>query len=87
MAPLYGDNTILVITPIAFEDLEQGMIVAYRSKTGQRIVHRIQFKQGNKWIAQGINNSESDPEPVTEENLIGVVYGVFNAADPTQDKE
>lgn len=80
MAPLYGENTTLVITPVEFDMLERGMIVAYRSKDGRRIVHRLEFKSGDNWIARGINNDELDPEPVTRDNLLGVVYAVLTAA-------
>ena len=80
MAPVYGENTMLVITPIEFDELEQGMIVAYRSKDGRRIVHRLEYKQGDRWIARGLNNQALDPEPVTRDNLLGVVYAVLTAA-------
>lgn len=84
MAPLFGPNTILLINPIAFADLERGMLVAYRSREGRRIVHRLERQDGDRWLALGLNNRYLDEEPVTPDNLIGIVYGVFNAeASPT----
>ncbi len=80
MAPIYGENTTLVITPIEFDKLEADMVVAYRGKDGRRIVHRLAYRQGDRWFARGDNNSELDPEPVTRDNLLGVVYAVFTSA-------
>ena len=80
MAPLYGENTRLVIAPIDFEKLEKGMIVAYRDYQGHRVVHKLAFKQGKSWVAVGLNNDAYDRERVTPENLLGVVYAVINSA-------
>ena len=79
MAPLYGENTVLVIQPIAFEDLEPGMIVAYRGPDGVQIVHKLLRREGDSWVAIGINNETIDRMRVTRENLIGVVYGIFQS--------
>ncbi len=79
MAPIYGDNTVLVITPIDFDQLEAGMIVAYRNKWGDQIVHQLVRRDGHKWVAKGLNNERVDMEPVTRKNLIGVVYASFNS--------
>ncbi len=83
MAPIYGDNTIFVITPIEFDDLETGMIVAYRNKWGDQIVHQLMRRDGRRWVAKGLNNDRSDSEPVTRNNLVGVVYAVFNSNPAT----
>ena len=80
MAPLYGENTRLVLAPIDFEELEKGMIVAYRDYRGTRVVHKLAFKQGKSWVAVGLNNDAYDRERVTPENLLGVVYAVINSA-------
>ena len=81
MMPIYGDNTVLVITPIEFNQLETGMIVAYRNKWGDQIVHQLVKRNGRRWVAKGLNNEQIDSEPVTKNNLIGVVYAVFNSED------
>ena len=80
MAPLYGENTRLVLAPVDFEKLEKGMIVAYRDYQGHRVVHKLAFKQGKSWVAFGLNNDSYDRERVTSENLLGVVYAVINSA-------
>ena len=79
MAPIYGENTVVVLAPIAFEDLKPEMIVAYRNRRGELVVHQIVNKIGKKWLARGINNRTFDRDRVTKNNLVGVVYAVFNS--------
>jgi hypothetical protein len=75
MAPVFGDNTMLVFTQIPFEDLEPGMLVAYRNERGMQVVHRlVERTSRGAWRAQGINNPGEDRERVTRANYLGVVY-------------
>jgi hypothetical protein len=78
MQPVYGDNTLLVISPIAYEQLRPGMIVAYRNRRGVRVVHRLVIKLADGWRIMGLNNDRIDDELVTPQNLIGVIYASFN---------
>lgn len=79
MAPLYDENTYVVVEPIAFEDLREGMIVAYRNRNGQNVVHRLVRLENGAWVAEGINNPAIDRDKVTPQNLLGVVYATFYA--------
>lgn len=79
MQPLYDENTVLIIAPIAYEDLERGMLVAYRNSQGRRVVHTLIWRDTNGWIAQGLGNNGADRDRVTIYNLEGVVYGAFFA--------
>jgi hypothetical protein len=81
MRPMYGDNTILVISRIKFEDLQSGMTIAYTNEHGHRVVHQLLAKDRLGWRIQGLNNEVQDLERVTRENLIGVVYASL-AYDP-----
>ena len=81
MAPVYGDNTILVISRIAFEELRPGMTVAYTNLREHRVVHQLLAKDRLGWRIQGLNNEVQDKERVTRENLVGVVYASL-AYDP-----
>lgn len=72
-----GDNTILIIKPVSFDELDEGMIVAYRDKDANRIVHQSVLKADVNGIAKGWNNKVVDDEYVTKDNLIGVVLGVL----------
>ncbi|HTT57169.1 MAG TPA: hypothetical protein VMF63_08670 [Opitutaceae bacterium] len=83
MEPVYGDNTMLVISPIAYNQLRPGMTVAYRNREGLRVVHELVEKLDDGWRVKGINNAQADPELVTRRNLIGVVYASFNYDDDT----
>lgn len=75
MAPLYGDNTMLVITQVDFADLAPGMIVAYVNRRGLQVVHRlVSLNRQGQWIVQGFNNERIDAETVTPFNLVGAVY-------------
>jgi hypothetical protein len=78
MQPVYGDNTMLVITPIDFDDLKAGMTVAYVNRSGVRIVHVLEEKVAHGWRVRGFNNEQEDSELVTRKNLIGVIYASFN---------
>ncbi|HTX65168.1 MAG TPA: hypothetical protein VMD31_05310 [Opitutaceae bacterium] len=83
MEPIYGDNTMLVISPIAYNQLRAGMTVAYRNRDGLRVVHELVEKLDDGWRVKGLNNAQADPELVTRKNLIGVVYASFNYEDDT----
>ncbi|MCC5835177.1 MAG: S24/S26 family peptidase [Opitutales bacterium] len=77
MQPLYTEDTVIMIHPIDFADLEAEMIVAYRNRQGQIVIHRLVRLELGGWVAQGINNPREDRERVTPENLLGVVYTVI----------
>ena len=78
MQPVYGDQTMLVINPIAYDQLQVGMIVAYLNVRGVRVVHRLVEKVEGGWRVLGLNNARIDNELVTPKNLLGVVYASFN---------
>jgi len=78
MQPVYGDNTMLVIKPIAYDQLRAGMTVAYLNQRGARVVHRLVEKTPEGWRVKGLNNEQVDAELVTRRNLLGVVYASFN---------
>lgn len=80
MAPIYGENTVIVTTPITFEELEAKMVVAFISEKKGRVIHQLTRKTRFGWRSQGLNNSAEDEGYVTAENLIGVVYGVFQSS-------
>jgi len=81
MRPMYGENTILVISRLKFEDLQAGMTIAYTNDRGHRVVHQLLAKDRLGWRIQGLNNESEDRERVTRDNLIGVVYASL-AYDP-----
>lgn len=74
MAPVFGDNTLLVLAPLAFEELAAGMTIAYRNSQGFQVVHQLRERTRHGWTVQGLNNEVADRECVTRENFLGVVY-------------
>ena len=74
MKPVYGENTILVISKIGFGDLQPGMSAVYTNRRGRQVVHQLLERKANGWRVQGINNDKEDLDRVTAENLVGVVY-------------
>lgn len=79
MNPVYGDNTMIVVTPIAYEKLQAGMTVVYINKQGRRVAHQLVSREKQGWKAKGINNDAADAEWVTPYNLVGVVYASMSS--------
>ncbi len=77
MLPVYGENTVLVISKIDYTALQRGMQVAYRAGSGARVLHVLVERESRGWRVQGLNNEVEDREWVTPFNLIGVVYASF----------
>jgi len=78
MQPVYGSTTMLVINPIAYDQLRAGMSVAYLNRRGVRVVHQLVEKADDGWTVMGLNNEQEDEERVTRQNLIGAIYASFN---------
>jgi hypothetical protein len=81
MKPVYGANTILVISKIAYDDLKPGMSVVYSNRVGKLVVHQTLAREAKGWRVQGINNTREDKDRVTRENLVGVVYASLSYSD------
>ncbi len=78
MEPVLTKNTIIVVRPIDFDDLEIGMTVGYLNKDGYRVLHQLVRPAGrDAWVAKGINNAREDKDKVTRKNLLGVLYTVL----------
>jgi hypothetical protein len=81
MKPVYGENTILVISKIGYDELKPGMSVVYTNKLGKLVVHQTLAREAKGWRVQGINNAREDKDRVTRENLVGVVYASLSYSD------
>lgn len=81
MLPVYGENTVLVLQKVPFDELVAGMNVAYRSERGAIVLHRLIAKDAGGWRAIGLNNPEEDGGRVTPVNLLGIVYAAFANED------
>ena len=77
MLPVYGENTVLVISKVNYDELATGMKVVYVTRGGMRVLHVLLEKDSDGWRVQGLNNEIADRERVTRYNLLGVVYASF----------
>ncbi|MBP8257192.1 MAG: hypothetical protein KAX37_07685 [Opitutaceae bacterium] len=80
MAPVFTEDTILVVAKSRYQDLQPGMKVAYMSHDGRQVVHQLVDRTPDGWRVRGINNGEIDSERVTSRNLLGVVYASLDAS-------
>jgi hypothetical protein len=74
MRPVYGDNTILVVSKISFDELQPGMTVAYVNQKNHQVVHQLLARDTRGWRVRGLNNEVEDEDRVTRDNLLGVIY-------------
>jgi hypothetical protein len=74
MQPYFGDGAILIVRATRAAALRPGMVVVYQNRFGERVAHRIETQTEAGWSARGANNLGADSTPVTDANLVGVVY-------------
>ncbi|WP_138223342.1 S24/S26 family peptidase [Nibricoccus aquaticus] len=84
MKPVYGENTILVLSKISYDELKPGMNVVYTNRRAKLVVHQTLARETKGWRVQGINNEREDPERVTRDNLVGVVYASLSYSDGSE---
>ncbi|MES1166360.1 MAG: signal peptidase I [Pseudomonadota bacterium] len=82
MVPFFTDGAVVVVKTIPVSRLLPGMVVVYRNRFGEMIAHRVLAAMAGGWKVKGQANDTPDSTLVTERNLIGVVYAVFNAPPP-----
>lgn len=73
MLPGISDGEYVVyIDGYPWSRLTAGRVVAYRSRMGFVILHRLVSHRGDGWVSKGDNNRFYDSEWVTPANYIGV---------------
>lgn len=77
MQPLYAPGTILVLQKFPFELLERGQTVLYRNHVRKIVAHVLVAPARDGWRAAGLNNPQHDAEPVSPDNLVGVVIAAY----------
>ena len=77
MQPLYAPGAILVLQKFPFELLERGQTVLYRNRANRVVAHVLVARGRDGWRAAGLNNPTHDREPVSAENLVGVVIAAY----------
>lgn len=74
MLPFFGEGSVVVVKKIDAAALRTGMVVVYKNRFGELVAHRLIEATSRGWTAQGYNNTAADSTPVSQENLLGVVY-------------
>ena len=82
MVPFFEDGAVVVVKALPFARLQTGMLVVYRNRFNEIIVHRIVGSAAGGWRAKGQANGRVDSTLVTAGNLIGMVYATFNVVQP-----
>lgn len=84
MQPLYPAGTILVLRDGDYRDLRSGQTVVYRNRERRAVGHVLVAKARDGWRVRGLNNHTHDPEPVVDDNLVGVVVAAFQPERSTK---
>lgn len=81
MEPGLPPGSMVVVKPTDPADVQIGSIITYQWEPGEpalvthRVTEVVSTSDGTfTWTTQGDNNSEPDPNPVTQEQLRGVVW-------------
>lgn len=83
MKPTLDESSIVAVEKVAFEQLQKGDIVIYRSVAGAPVIHRLHERQDGRWHVLGDNNASVDRETVTATNFVGRVCAIFYTAADT----
>ncbi len=76
MLPLYRSGTLLVVKPVAFDQLARGMSVVF-FKDNKSIAHVLVAKTKDGWRTTGLNNRRHDYMSVNADSIRGVVIAAF----------
>jgi signal peptidase I len=80
MLPYFGEGSVIVVKKISETRLRDGMVVVYRNYFGDTVAHRLVARVDGGWTVKGANNSRADTTIVTNRNLLGVVYAIFQTS-------
>ncbi len=80
MGDFFGDNSLIIVQKAVLSEIRVGMMVVYRSSEGELISHKVIGHNGSSLRTTGVANWSVDPEPVTEDMLIGAVFAVFHTS-------
>jgi hypothetical protein len=81
MLPYFDDEAVIVMKKIDAARLRIGMIAVYVNRFGEKVAHRVIGQVDGGWQVQGYNNDRPDSTVVKGDNLLGVVYATFSAAE------
>ena len=76
MSPLYPKNSLVVVYPAEFEDIETGDVISYvLNEEGTIVTHRVVAidEDNQSFTTQGDANSTADTNAVAYVNVVGTV--------------
>ncbi|MGB0416807.1 MAG: S24/S26 family peptidase [Coraliomargarita sp.] len=79
MGDFFGNNSLIVVQKAGIENIRTGMMIVYRSKQGELVSHKVMQHNGDSLRTQGTANWSLDPEPVTDDMIVGAIFCVFHA--------
>ena len=86
MLKFFNPNSLIVTIPTKFENIRAGQLVVYKNSHGKLVVHRAIERINDEWIVRGSENKFNDKSTVKSNNLIGIVYAVFNCWNKNEKK-
>lgn len=78
MEPVIKINSIVMLEPVDFKDIEEGDIIRYTSYQGYSIMHRVVSKQSSYIVTKGDANETKDAFVVLPNQVTGRVVNIYN---------
>ena len=78
MEPNIKVNSIVMLEPVEFKDIEVGDIIRYTSYKGFSVLHRVKTKTTSYLTTQGDANARPDEFVVTADMITGRVTSIHN---------
>ena len=78
MEPNIKVNSVVMLEPVEFEDIEVGDIIRYTSYRGFSVLHRVKTKTTSYLTTQGDANARPDEFVVTADMVTGRVTSIHN---------
>ena len=78
MEPTVMVNSVVLLEPVEFSDIEVGDIIRYTSYQGFSVLHRVISKNASYVVTKGDNNQTSDIFPVLSDQITGRVVEIHN---------
>lgn len=82
MEPVIQVNSIVLLEPVEFEDLEVGDIIRYTAYQGYSVMHRVISKNSSYVTTKGDANERPDTFVVTPAQITGRVVEIHNEYVP-----
>ena len=82
MEPTIQVNSIVMLEPVEFKDIEVGDVIRYTSYRGFSVLHRVIAKNSSYVVTQGDANAKPDEFVVLAEQITGRVTSIHNEVVP-----